>query len=112
LAAGLAFGLAYRQAHWGRCCLADPAFCEVCPDKGWCWVRSQKLIFAVGIWFALLTFYVYSQENSDTFAIYLIAMALWIGLFAYCVRNRRKRPQEAVATPAAGQASLRGTASL
>ena len=62
-------------------------------------MRSQKLIFAVGIWFALLTIYVYSQENSDTFAIYLIAMALWIGLFAYCVRNRQKRPHQVAPPP-------------
>ena len=58
-------------------------------------MRSQKLIFVVGIWFALLTAYVYSHENPETFGIYLVAMILWAGLFGYCVRNRQKKPKEA-----------------
>lgn len=66
-------------------------------------MRSQKFVFAVGIWFALLTIYIYSHESSDTFAIYLIAMALWIGLFAYCVRNRQKAPHQVGGPPALGQ---------
>jgi hypothetical protein len=57
-------------------------------------VRNLKLILAVGIWFAVLTAYIYFHANSETFAIYLIAMGLWIGLFGYCVRNRERKSEK------------------
>ena len=53
---------------------------------------------AVGILIALLTWIVYSQENADTFVIYVTAMTLWVSLFGYCVWSRGKRA-EIVGTP-------------
>ena len=53
-------------------------------------VQRVKLTLAVGVWFALLTAYVYLHANTETFVIYLSAMTLWVGLFGYCVRSRGK----------------------
>ena len=53
-------------------------------------MQRVKLTLAVGIWFALLTAYVYFHANTETFVIYLSAMTLWVWLFGYCVRSRGK----------------------
>ena len=56
--------------------------------------RNLKPVLAVGIWFAILTAYIYFHANSETFVIYLIAMGLWIGLFGYCVRKRESKSEK------------------
>lgn len=57
-------------------------------------MRNLKPILAVGIWFAVLTAYIYFHANSETFVTYLVAMGLWIGLFSYCVRNRERKSEK------------------
>jgi len=57
-------------------------------------VQRVKLTLAVGVWFALLTAYVYFHANTETFVIYLSAMTLWVWLFSYCVRSRGKHSEK------------------
>jgi endonuclease YncB( thermonuclease family) len=57
------------------------------------------MLAAVGSLIATLTWIVYSQENADTFVIYVSAMTLWVSLFGYCVWSRGKRSEMADTPP-------------
>jgi len=58
-------------------------------------VHSLRTILATGTGFALLTAYIYFHASTETFVVYLIALAIWAALFGYCVRSREKRPKKA-----------------
>jgi len=58
-------------------------------------VRNAKPILLLAASFALLTAYIYFHASLDTFAVYLLALALWAGLFGYCVHIREKQPRKA-----------------
>jgi hypothetical protein len=58
-------------------------------------VRSVRTILTAGVLLALLTVYIYVQATTETFTIYLIALALWASLFGYCVHSRGKQPLKA-----------------
>ena len=60
---------------------------------------NPVVLAAIGILFALLSWFVYSHEDRDAFEIYVIGIAFWTGLFGYCVWSRRKRTRNVTARP-------------
>jgi len=58
-------------------------------------VHSLRTILTTATGFALLTVYIYFHASTETFVVYLIALAIWAALFGYCVRGREKRTNKA-----------------
>jgi hypothetical protein len=70
-------------------------------------VRHAKPILIVGTLCALLTAYIYFHASFETFVIYVMALALWAGLWGYCARMRTngpKRPKTGPGGTASGHA--------
>ena len=56
-------------------------------------MRHAKPILIVGALCALLTIYIYFHASFETFVIYMMALALWAGLWGYCARMRESGPK-------------------
>ena len=70
-------------------------------------MRHAKPILIVGTLCALLTAYIYFHASFETFVIYVMALALWAGLWGYCARmrtNSPKRPKTGPGGTASGHA--------
>ena len=58
-------------------------------------MRSVRLILVLAASCALLTAYIYFHASLETFVVYLLALSLWAGLWAYCASVRDRRPERA-----------------
>lgn len=70
-------------------------------------MRHAKPILIMGASFALLTAYIYAHAGFETFVIYLMALALWAGLWGYCAWMRqggRSKPGSGPGGAASGHA--------